>query len=175
MHDIFLTTLEQLMIFSCIFTACIRRMARVLFSQVCVCPGGYPSPRFFPRDTPIPGSFPGLWSQVLSLGVLQSQLGAYSRTGVSPLVERTGLGYPPCQDRTGECPLPGQDSRVSTCYVAGSMPLAVTQENFLVVTDFHFMSTIIIKCVQDRIPTRKKGNFLFISFLYHDVPIISHF
>ena len=32
--------------------------------------GGYPSPRFFPRsfqgDTPVSGSFPGHWSQVLS-------------------------------------------------------------------------------------------------------------
>ena len=29
-----------------------------MFSQVCVCSGGYPSPRFFPRSL-VPGPFPG--------------------------------------------------------------------------------------------------------------------
>ena len=43
-------------------------------------------------------------------------------TGLGYPLTRTGLGYPP--DRTAEW--------VSTCYTAGGMPLAFTQEDFLV-------------------------------------------
>ena len=41
-------------------TACIRRMEKVLFSQVSAFPdlGGYPSPRFFPMSL-VPGPFWG--------------------------------------------------------------------------------------------------------------------
>ena len=50
-------------------------------------------------------------------------------------------GYPPGQHRMGYHPLassgwgtpppPGQNSRATTCYMVGGMPLAVTQEDFL--------------------------------------------
>ena len=83
-------------------------------------PGGTPVPGSFPglwsqvlsRGTPVPGSFPGLWSQVLSWGVPQSW-----PSGGTP-----GQGTS-SQDRTGVPPQLGQDwgtplrqnSRVSTC------------------------------------------------------------
>ena len=133
--------------------------------------GDYSSPRFFPRSlvlcpfqggTPVPGSFHGLCSQVLSRGVPQfwprgtsvlgqdwglgyPQLGLgypqpwqdwgtpWARTGVPP--GRTGLGYTLGHDwgtspaRTWVPPNPRQNSRASPC----GMPLAVTQEDFLVV------------------------------------------
>ena len=52
--EIYKSTMSEGMI----FTARIRRMGKVLFSQVSVCPlpGGYPSPRFFPRSL-VPGPF----------------------------------------------------------------------------------------------------------------------
>ena len=108
-----------------IFTARIRRMVKVLFSQVCVCPHwewGLPHsliPGPFSGVTPGPGSFPGLWYQILSqrgtpvpTGVPQSQAvvpqsqaggtpvpcRGYPFLGVLPQA-RTGLGYPqPRQD-----------------------------------------------------------------------------
>ena len=48
----------------------------------------------------------------------------------------TGWGYPPMVGG-GSTPPPGgrQSSRVSTCYAAGGMPLAFTQEDFLVTND----------------------------------------
>ena len=64
-----------------------------VFTGVCLSTVGYPSPTFFPRSlvpgpfwgregTPVPGSFSGLWSQVLSGGgVPQSHS---SETGVPP-------------------------------------------------------------------------------------------
>ena len=53
-------------------TARIRRMGKVMFSQVCVCSQG---------GTPVPGSFQGVWSQVLSWGVPQSWPGRYPSAG----------------------------------------------------------------------------------------------
>ena len=41
------------------------------------------------------------------------------------------MGYPPGQIRMGY-PLPCQDSRASTCYAVGGMPLALIQEDCLV-------------------------------------------
>ena len=75
-----------------------------------------------------------------------------ARTGLGYPPARTGLGYPPArsgwgtpppgQVRTGVPPLarsgwstfpaPRQNSRASTCYAAGGMPLAFTQEDSLV-------------------------------------------
>ena len=67
-------------------------------------------PRPFPGGTPVPGSFQGLWSQVLSRGIPQSQVlskvsGPRSFLGDgypipsqdlgSPPLTRTGLGYSP--------------------------------------------------------------------------------
>ena len=58
------------------------------------------------------------------------------RTAVPPPPTKTELGYPPPlqsgQDWGTNLPTPGQDSRMSTCYAAGGMPLAVTQGDFLI-------------------------------------------
>ena len=76
-----------------LFTARIRRMGKVLFSQVSVpFTWRYSSPRLFPR----------LWSHVISGG------GGYPMTEGYPPA-RTVLGYPPGQDRTGVPPWPGQE------------------------------------------------------------------
>ena len=92
-----------------------------------------------------PGGYPGSGRGTPVLA------GGTPRQGYLPLA-RTGLGYSPSQDRTGVPPEPGQDlgtsspwpgqdsrgvlpdqdSRVSTCYVAVRIPLAVTEEDFLV-------------------------------------------
>ena len=140
------------------------------------------------EDTPVPGSFPGLWSQILSQeepggpspgwgcsvlagstpvltrgtpeqgytslpgldsGTPQPELGypllglgyPLAGTGILPPPARTGVPLwpglvylparvtpPPHPARTGVPPR--HNSRVSTCYVAGCMPLAVTQEDF---------------------------------------------
>ena len=89
-----------------VFTAHIRGMKKVLFSQVSVCPrgGGYPlsqalshvsSPRsFLGGGTSVPGSLPGLWSQVISQGYQSLQWIPQDR-------------IPPGQDRTGATPWPG--------------------------------------------------------------------
>ena len=60
-------------------------------------------------------------------GYPPSQLGL---DGVPPPT-RTGWGTPPGQDWMGYPPI-RQSSKVSTCYAAGSVPLAFTQEDFLV-------------------------------------------
>ena len=117
---------------------------KVMFSQVCP-HEGYPSPRFFPWSL-VPGPFwgvpqfqPGVPQS--QTGVTQSQLGAtLFQTGVHQ--SRTGVplsqpGIPPSWD--WGTPWQGwgtpQDRRASTCYMTGDMPLAVTQEDFLVFTE----------------------------------------
>ena len=106
----------------------------LLFSQACVCPHwgrgeGYP----------VPGSFQGVWSQVLSggytspsQGVPQFQLGGIP--GQWYPSSRIGLGYPPA--RTGVLCLPRQNNRASTCCASGSMRLAIMQEDFRVLSHF---------------------------------------
>ena len=102
-----------------------------MFSRVCVCSqmGGYPSPRFL-----VPGPFQGVpqsW-----LGVPQSQGRGYpSPRGGVPQDEgtppaRTGLGYSPAGIVVPPPP-PRQNSRESTCYTVGSVPLAFMQRTFL--------------------------------------------
>ena len=94
-----------------IITDRIRMMGKVMFSQVSVCPqgGGYPSPRFLPKSL-VSGPFQG--------GTPQPGLGyPLAGTGAPPPAQLE-LGYPPW----------GQNSRASTCYAAGSMPLAFTQD-----------------------------------------------
>ena len=47
---------------------------------------------------------------------------------------RSGWGVPPCPGLDGVHPPPsGQISIASTCYAAGGVPLAFTQEDFLVI------------------------------------------
>ena len=97
---------------------------------------------------PLPGSFPGLWSQVLSQ-VADTPVPA---RGIPPGQEwgtdpgqdwgtpltRTGLGYP----------LPSrQNSRVSTCCAAGGMPLVVMQEDFLFFGVMLLYFTILTLCI----------------------------
>ena len=53
-----------------------------------------------------------------------------------------GMGYPPDMGRGTP---PGQISIASTCYAAGSMPLAFTQEDFLV---FLFVEALGVNIVQ---------------------------
>ena len=109
---------------------------------------GYPSPRYFPRSL-VPGPFlgRGVYPSPGRCGT-QSQVGGtpvpaarvpqdsgipLSRTRGTPIQDGTGVPPPPV--RTGlryPSPPADQDSRASTCYAAGGMPLAVTQEDFLV-------------------------------------------
>ena len=103
-----------------VFTAHIRRMGKVLFSQVSVCSrqGGIPVPGSLPGHwsqvfsgggTPVPGSFPGHWSQVLSGGTLVLTRGTPVLPGVPQ--DGIGLGYPPghegypCTQVRMGCPL----------------------------------------------------------------------
>ena len=118
--------------------------------------GGYPSPRIF--QSLVPGPFQGGGTPVLAKGrgYFLPQLGQdrdtpqpgqdwgtpLGRTGLGHLPPaRTWLGYLPSQDITGyplgqdrtevPPPPPRQNSRANTCYAAGGMPLAFTQEDFL--------------------------------------------
>ena len=60
-------------------------------------------------------------------GVTPTDLGGGTQVWVPP---RHGMGYPPTR----------QISIASTCYMAGSMPLAFTQEDFLVKIEYLFIS-----------------------------------
>ena len=97
-----------------IFTARIRRMGKVMFSQVCVRPHPLcPSSRFFPRSV-VPGPFPGDTPVLAGGGYPSPRWEEYPSprwgrtTGLRYPPSRTGLGYPPVQDRTGVHP-PDQD------------------------------------------------------------------
>ena len=131
----------------------------VIFSVCQSTPGEYPSLMFFPRSlvpgpfqrgTPVSGSFPGYWSQVLSRwGTPVLAEGGYPSPswgmGGTPVggtpwpgqdwgtpppsqvrmgypLARIGTGTPPHPSQGGYPPLPSQDSRASTCYPAGGMP-----------------------------------------------------
>ena len=78
-----------------------------------------------------------------------------AQTGITPPPQvRTGLGYPP----------PSKDSRASTGYMAGGMPLAVTQD-FLVLSWFWVILTskcLLTKCKQSNL----------IEHLMHCQPIL---
>ena len=76
-----------------IFTARVRSTTGgYVFTGICLLTwGGYPSPRFFPMSlvpgpfqggSPVPSSFPGHWSQVLSGGYLSQVTGPMSFPGV---------------------------------------------------------------------------------------------
>ena len=57
------------------------------------------------------------------------------------------LGYPPSGLDGGIPSVRRQRSRVSTCYAAGGMPLAFTQEDFLV--HMYFYTAFLILSVND--------------------------
>ena len=92
------------------------------------CPfwGGTPvtGPRSLPRGVPQHGIPP---SQV-RMGVPQDRVSPWPGMGYT--APHPGMGYTAPQPGIGY-PL-GENSRGSTCYVAGRMPLAFTQEDFLV-------------------------------------------
>ena len=106
--------------------------------------GGYPHPRSgwwgylgYPLARSgwwgYPGYPPG---QVWMVGVwVPARPGLEGVPGVPPMT-RTGWGTPH--------PLPIRQSRIaSTCYVAGGMPLAFTQEDFLVSSVFICISILM--------------------------------
>ena len=89
-----------------------------VFTGVCLStPGAVPQSQLLSQ----------VWSQVLSGGYPSPRWGV-PRTGVFPgqdwdTPSQPGLGYPS----------PRHNSRASTCYAAGGMPLAFAQEDFLVI------------------------------------------
>ena len=140
----------------CLVTARIRRMGEGnVFTGMCPFTGGpqsqilseVTSPFLGGGGTPILGSFPGHWSQVLSgeeypspgwrvphpwLLVPQSwqgvpQYGVPTQPGEDGVLPgKVRMWYSP--SRTGVPTPPGQNSWVGTCYMAGGMPLAVMQD-----------------------------------------------
>ena len=108
----------------------------IVFTGVCLSTGGYPSPRFFQRSL-VPGPFlrgypsPKFFPRSLVSGPFPGEYPspAKSQSPVTAGGSSPGQGYP--QPGLGY-PSLRQNSRASTCYAAGSVPLAVTQEDFLV-------------------------------------------
>ena len=105
-----------------------------MFSQVCPSTpggggGGTPSPSYNTSKGPMPFRRGG------TLGYPNPGMDP----GVPPATSGWGGGRVP-QDRVHPSPQlgysPGLDNRRSTCYAVGGMPLAFTQEDFLVSFDF---------------------------------------
>ena len=109
--------------------------------------GGYPVR--FSQGVPCWGGYPGQVPPWLTWGGTQwggTLLGGCTLPGgypgqVPPLADLGGYlvgGYPARGVPTGGVPYrggyPGQDNIGSNCYTAGGMPLAFTQEDFLVET-----------------------------------------
>ena len=92
---------------------------------------GYPVPGLWGYPIPGLGGWGGTLSQVW-VGIPHSRSGGHpqSKTGWGTPPSKTGWGYPP-PSKTG-WGTPSPISKASTCYVAGSVPLAFTQEDFLV-------------------------------------------
>ena len=123
-------------------------MAKALFSQVCVClhEGGTPSPSHN-TCTVLSGGTPVTGPRSLPGG------------GFTPV---PGRGYPipdmgvsqvpPGQDWMGY-PHPRQNSRRSTCYAAGVMPLASMQEDCLVLYSSIDRNFTISLCFQQHYPS----------------------
>ena len=136
----------------------IRRMGKVLFSQVSVCPQGrYPSPRLFPRSlvpcalqrrypSPkffpwplVPGSFrgysnPSHWSTPVleKWGYLSPGWGYPNpgQGGYPPSQDKARL--PPCQDCISLPPPTKTEQQSVYLLCSGRYYPAVTQEDFLV-------------------------------------------
>ena len=119
-------------------------------------------PRFFEGGTQTCG-----W-------VLQSWLGgglpqSWTEQDCGTAPARTGLGYPPpwsgqdwgtppTQHRTRVTPPLSKDRRASTCYAAGGMPLAVTQEDFLIYELFLYFMAQNFYRMYTGLCSRYKGN-----------------
>ena len=88
---------------------------------------------------------PGLGVTHPRVGVPQPGLGGYPISGLGGTLTRSGWGvprYPPTL--RWDTPPPRQISIASTCYAAGGMPLAFTQEDFLV---YNFKSAEQCNCL----------------------------
>ena len=137
-----------------IFTARIRRMGEGNIFSLFTLVGGGEVPHL---RSEVGGGVPHLRSEVGGVPHLRSEVGGYPISGLGRGYPISGLGgYPslggtPCLGGTqclgvphvrGEYPMSGgvphlrppiaQSSIASTCYAAGGVPLAFTQENFLV-------------------------------------------
>ena len=114
-----------------------------MVSQASVCPhggGGWvgvpPTGRW---GGAVPHQANGGYCHLAYGGTLDGGTPHWDWMGYPPLIG-TGCGYPPLrldggnphQDWMGVSPIRRQSSRVSTCYAVGGMPLAFTQEDFLV-------------------------------------------
>ena len=95
--------------------------------SLCPPPGGYPSPRFFPRSL-VPGPFKGV-----------------PQDGVLPV--RSGQIRTPQPGQGRVPPSPRQNSRANTCYATGGMPLAFTQEDFLFLFGFPIFLFSLLVCM----------------------------
>ena len=131
-----------------------------MFSQVCVCStfrggGSSPTIQTWPGGS-VGGGYPrsglgGTPSQVQMVGGIPSQVwmvgggypipgldGGIPRVDVPMVPHHDWMGYPHHHDWMEYSPnhdwmgYPPPNSKASTCYVVGSMPLAFTQEDFLV-------------------------------------------
>ena len=147
-----MTTSTILEVLNCLLLPAYEVRWKVLFSQVSVhISGGYTHP----ADGAVPPS--GWWGRVLpnwlteaypiqltrgctSLwpmrGTLIQPMGGthiWLMGGYPHLANRGGYPHLPplCQDWKGYPPARRQSSRASPCYMAGSTPLAFTQEDFL--------------------------------------------
>ena len=152
-----------------VFTARIRRMGKVMFSQASVRShpgeGGTPPSRSDPRT----GGTPHSPIQVRSQGGGGGAGGGYPPQSRSD--HRMGWGwgtpfFPPSRSdpRTeggGYLPPPWSRS-ACTFYAAGGMPLAFTQEDFLV----PFRSLVLLNFPMDRLPWKAKLiNILYILYI----------
>ena len=120
---------------------------------LCPFPGGTPPPSHNTSTGPRGGNPILLDGEGGSTPILRASSGPKSRMGgvpqgtpcqdwieVTPHWDWMGapppgdwMGYLPCLDWVGVPLLPGDSSRAGTCYVVGGMPLAFTQEYFLVI------------------------------------------
>ena len=108
--------------------------------------GGYPIPGL---DGGVPHPRLGLGVPILLMGGTPSQVwtgGSHPRSGWGTSLSRTGCGTPwprldgvispPPQSKTGWGRRRPPVSKASTCYATGGVPLALTQEDFLVYDEF---------------------------------------
>ena len=146
--------------FKCHICCRIRRTGEGnVFTGVCPFTGGYPSPRFFSRSLVlcpfqvVPHSWLGVsqsWvgsTPVLTRGwephygvpstTARTELG-YPQPGLQCPQARTGLAPPPSPARARTAPPPPPHRTAERVLVTrrGGMPLAVTQEEFLLQTKF---------------------------------------
>ena len=115
-------------------------MGKVMFSQASIRShpildpdGGYPHPRSGRRGgTPSQDLMGVLPLSKTGWGTSPPPLPPRTGWGTPHPLSKTGWGTPPVQDWMGYLP-PPPVSKASTCYAAGGVALAFTQEDFLVI------------------------------------------